>query len=417
MHKNQHNDWLARAAVLDRFRWKLLRKRHGVWGASIRFLRDYLVDTLFGALARFRVGRAASKHTCDFLLLQSAPKVIAFQRKKLLKLGITKRGYSLIEIALEEGRTILSGRLLEQPPQWVPLRYFGYAAHAQWIVSHYNPRVLLNDRNGSFYSPFLRLALNAHGRPLVHLAHATATGSSRMTMNDYDYYFMFGQSSLDALNELTLRYGSSTAVLAGSHMINEAYAMLPQRPESRSVLVLGVGPDKEKEPGYLRTYGLLLDWIGRHPEYKVSFKSHPRSKAQFWNEASLTFEHLKVLPTGVPLSSALEPASLVINIMSNAVIEAALARRPVIYVNLSGNTDVLSQEVYFGPIVETITELEARVEMIELDYPRHVEAAQRFAEYHLAHGNLGLEHSLQLLDEIYQTGQCAGVSLPQVGLN
>src|SRR5690606_23522322 len=109
-------------------------------------------DTLFGALARFRVGRAASKHTCDFLLLQSAPKVIAFQRKKLLKLGIIKRGYSLIEIALEEGRTILSGRLLEQPPQWVPLRYFGYAAHAQWIVSHYNPRVLLNDRNGSFYS-------------------------------------------------------------------------------------------------------------------------------------------------------------------------------------------------------------------------------------------------------------------------
>src|SRR5690606_28367422 len=124
-------------------------------------------------------------------------------------------------------------------------RYFGLAAYAQWLVEHHQPRILLNDRNGSLYAPFLRLALNARGSLLVHLAHATTVeGSRRLGMNDYDYYFLFGQSSLEALQARKLRFGSSTAVLAGSHMIDDDYVMPAPDLATRTLLILGVGPDK-----------------------------------------------------------------------------------------------------------------------------------------------------------------------------
>src|SRR5690606_22455526 len=96
---------------------------------------------------------------------------------------------------------------------------------------------------------------------LVHLAHATTLGSSpRLSMNDYHYYFLFGQSSLDALRQRELLFGNSTAVLAGSHMIDDSYRLATPDPGKRTLLVLGVGPDREKLDDYLQSYALIRDW-------------------------------------------------------------------------------------------------------------------------------------------------------------
>ncbi len=202
------NPWAAKARALDRYRWLLLRERHGLLGSAPRFAREALGDWWFGVRAKSHLAESVTAEPCDFLLLQSAPKVIAFQRKKLLIEGLRGRGDNLVETALQAPKAILRERLLKRPPHPVPTRYFGIAAYAEWLVEQHQPRVLLNDRNGSLYAPFLRLALNARGSRLVHLAHATTVeGSRRLGMNDYDYYFLFGQSSLEALQarELALR--------------------------------------------------------------------------------------------------------------------------------------------------------------------------------------------------------------------
>lgn len=248
------NPWAAKARALDRYRWLQLRERHGLLGSALRFAREALGDWWFGVRAKRRLGSSIATEPCDFLMLQSAPKVIAFQRKKLLIEGLRGRGHSLVETALQAPKTILRKRLLKSPPHAVPTRYFGIAAYAEWLAEHHQPRILLNDRNGSLYAPFLRLALNARGSLLVHLAHATTVESSRrLGMNDYDYYFLFGQSSLEALQARALRFGSSTAVPAGSHMIDSTYDLPPADPSLRTLLILGVGPDKEKEAGYQAT--------------------------------------------------------------------------------------------------------------------------------------------------------------------
>lgn len=405
--------WTAKARALDRYRWQLLRERHGWLGSVLRFAREALGDWLFGLRARARLATVVGAEPCDFLLLQSAPKVIHLQRKKLLIEGLRARGHTLVEAALEEPRVILRERLLRRPPQPVPLRYFGYAAHAEWLVARHAPKVLLNDRNGSLYAPFLRLALNARQRLLVHLAHATTVeGSRRLGMNDYDYYFLFGQSSLEALQARRLRFGDSTAVLAGSHMIDRAFDLPATLPERRVLLILGVGPDKEKEAGYQRTYGLLRDWAGRNPGYRVLIKAHPRSRVPFWQAAAVQLDNLQVLPAACGLAEALAQASLVVNIMSNAVIEAALARRPIIYVNASGEPDIFAQERFLGACVADADELARRVRQVEADYAGSLSSARRFAEFHLAQGGEGLNHNLDLLEALLAGQGCTGERLP-----
>jgi hypothetical protein len=339
---------------------------------------------------------------CDFLLLQSAPKVIAFQRKKLLLEALRQKQHTLTETALQKPNLILCQRLLKHPPHPVPVRYFGYAAHAEWLVARHAPQILLNDRNGSLYTPFLRLALASPRQGLlVHLAHATtAENSQRLGMNDYDYYFLFGPSSLEALQARTFRFGSSAVLLTGSHMIDNSFDLPPPDLQLRSVLILGVGPDKEKEPGYQRTYSLLREWAREAPQYKVLVKSHPRSSVPFWQEAAQTIKNITVLPKDCSLAQALEQASMVVNIMSNAVIEAGLAARPVIYCNLSDNCDIFHQGDFFGPAIDSLVEFHARVREIEDNFPERIEKAKDFSLYHLAHGSHGLEKTLQALENL-----------------
>ncbi|MBD3736250.1 MAG: capsule biosynthesis protein [Pseudomonas balearica] len=411
-HDAVANPWAAKARALDSYRWALLRERHGLLGSALRFAREALGDWWFGLRARRRLAESISNEPCDFLLLQSAPKVIAFQRKKLLIEGLRLRGHRLVETSLQDPKTMLRQRLLRRPPHAVPTRYFGIAAYAEWLVEHHQPRILLNDRNGSLFAPFLRLALNARGSRLVHLAHATTVeGSRRLGMNDYDYYFLFGRSSLEALQARELRFGTSTAVLAGSHMIDSTYDLAPADPSLRTLLILGVGPDKEKEAGYQATYALLRDWVAAHPDYRVLVKAHPRSQVPFWQQAANELPNLQVLPKACSLAEALAQASLVVNIMSNAVIEAALARRPVLYVNASGELDIFGQERFFGKALTDSKRLIEAVETIEQHYARHLQQAEGFAHHHLAHGSRGLTHNLDLLESLLRGAPIAGETL------
>lgn len=397
----QENLWLEKARALDRYRWRLLRERHGAIGSALRFARDAFGDWRFGMLAKCHLAKSITTEACDFLLLQSAPKVIALQRKKLLIQALRDRGHALVETALPKPEDIWRQRLLKAPLFSVPTRYFGYASHAEWLVARHAPKILLNDRNGSLYAPFLRLALARQNGLLVQLAHATTLESSpRLSMNDYDYYFLFGQSSVEALEKRTPLFGESRAVLSGSHMIDSAYDLPPTPPSEGAVLILGVGPDKEKEAAYQRTYALLRDWAQHNPEKRVLVKAHPRSQVPFWTKAATALPNLEVLPTDCSLADALGQSGIVINIMSNAVIEAALAKRPVIFVNASGETDIFQQERFLGSRISSREALDAEMENVSSHYVQRQEVAARFAHFHLAEGTQGLQKTLEYLENL-----------------
>ncbi len=394
--------WSATAKKLDSYRWKQLRLRHGHFGSAMRFSRDAILDFFYGLRTIHAIKQSApGAEPCDFLLLQGAPKVIHLQRKKKLIDRLRDNGHHLIETAQEDPADVLKKKRLARPPQKLPLRYLCYAAYAQWLVCHYTPKVLINDRNGSLLSPFLRLSLHHQDSPLVHLAHATTVESSRLLgMTDYDYYFLFGQSSLNALRQRPLRFGTTSAVLSGSHMIDDSFNLSKSASEKRNLLILGVGPDKEKESGYEQTYMLLAQWSENHPEFQVIFKPHPRSKSIFWKDMAKHCRTIEVLKNNCSLAKALSHSSLVVNIMSNAVIEAALAQRPIIYVNAGTDQDIFEQEKFFGTKVETLQDLEQRINNIYLDYSQAMIAAEKFAAHHLNYGSEGLKKTVEFLESL-----------------
>ena len=406
------------AGLLDRFRWRQLRMRHGRLGSAIRLLRDMLVDSFHGLQARRALDTNIRQEPCDILLLQSTPRVIDLQRKRLFKAALQDKGYRLLETALDDPDRLAAAKCYMAPTQAAPLRYYHYLAHAEWLMAKYSPRLLLNDRNGSLFAPFLRWVLNRAGRPLIQLAHATTVERSRrLDMNDYDYYFLFGRSSLEALQRRKLRFGSSTAVLTGSHMIDGAYDLPPADPLQRTLLILGVGPDKEKLAGYQKTYLLLREWAIAHPEYRLLVKAHPRSDVPFWRESATLVPNLAILPRECTLAEALSRASVAINIMSNAAIEAGLAGRPVVFVNASDDRDIFAQEHFLGGRQTTLAAMQTAIERIEADYPAAAHCAREFAEYHLAHGSQGLRKTIDTLEEILAMRPltCEHATLPAEG--
>ncbi|OUM72789.1 capsule biosynthesis protein [Pseudomonas caspiana] len=393
--------WALKARQLDRYRWKLMRERHGRFGSFLRMARDVLVDVAQGVRARVCLSASVENESCEVLLLHSAPKSMALQRKNILIGAVKARGVDLNESALLSPPQACARRQLLLPPQPVPLRYLAYAAHAQWIVAKYRPQLLINERNGSLHAPFLRLALAARGARLLHLAHAaTLESSRRLGMNDYDYYGVFGHSSLVALQARSLRFGESTVVLLGSYLADETYELPLADPALKTLLVLGVGPDREKEAGYIRTYELLRDWAECHPDYRLLFRRHPRSRAQFWSDASARLSNVELLDSQCTLSEALALASVVVNIMSNAGIEAGLAGRPVIHVNAGEDVDIFSHSLFFGEQIRDGETFSRQLKVVDDDYQAHVVQARKFADYHLVHGSQGLTKTVQLIESL-----------------
>ena len=176
-------------------------------------------------------------------------------------------------------------------------------------------------------------------------------------------------------------------------MIDQAFDLPQANVTQKTILVLGVGPDKEKEDGYQRTYTLINTWASQNPEFKVLIKAHPRSRVPFWQQSALTCKNIEILANNCALAEALSQTSIVINVMSNAVIEAALAQRPIIYVNTTAEIDIFDQKSYFCEPVNSIESLTMQVKWIENNYQLSIENTKKFTEYHLSHGIYGLENT------------------------
>ena len=182
-------------------------------------------------------------------------------------------------------------------------------------------------------------------------------------------------------------------------MVDESYRLPKPDPVRKTILILGVGPDKEKLHSYLQTYALLRDWASANAEYRVLVKAHPRSSMDFWTAPSIP-RNLQVLPSTTTLAEALAEASIVINILSNAIIEAGLSGRPIIQVNCADIQDMFGESRFFGPAVRDITSLTHAITAIEKDYALHCKQSTDFSEYHLEQGTAGLKNNIQVLENI-----------------
>ena len=217
--------------------------QRGPSGASVWWLRE----SLRGIYGRLRLRREpTTPRVCDVLLIHPSEKSRRQGRKTTLLAELRGAGLIVEETVATDNKEALRQRRLRPPLYSVPLPLYLSAARAADLLANYKAKVILTERNGWPTSTFLRAFRDSDTR-IIHLAHGVLSDqSSRLRYHDYDYYAVFGRSSLDYLRKGKPGFGDTLALLAGP------YFPLPEKrevvPESRCLLFVGAGPEEEKQP-------------------------------------------------------------------------------------------------------------------------------------------------------------------------
>ena len=302
-------------------------------------------------------------------------------------------------MSLPDKKTILKDKLYGIPNHTVPLRLFFYAAYAYRIVEKYQPKIIMTNDNGSAYSPFLRKYANDSGGVVIHVAHSVPTDNYRkFNLIDYDYYFLYGQSSYQKLSNKKTSYGQTNCVLTGPLYLNLQDTHLPPRAPNQSILLFGTGPKLEKSKHVQSLYAKIHQWATLNADYTLYIKNHPRSGENYWNTTPLP--HNIIVTQKETMTTLMSKASLAISIYSNAVIDAALLNRPSIFFNTDKMNDEFEIEKFFLPRVSDPNELQHSIRTILNDYDHYLQKTREFAHYHIARKNDSVDtiaSSIQLL--------------------
>lgn len=347
------------------------------------------------SLITFFIARKPRTHqACDILFLHASEKSKALQIRAPLIEELRKNGLVVLEDAQQRPSTILKKRLLTRYKYNIPFKYLFISSYIQFIVETYRAKIIITDRNGSIYSSFLKEAIQPYGK-LVHMAHCVATDNfGRFSLIDYDYYFLYGTSSLDKIMHRQVRFGSTKAVLTGPYFSNKNFN-LSANDASKNILLFGIYPALEKKENYRLIYDMVKQWAEKNPQYSLYFKPHPRSRSDYWKIASQKIKNIVVLDATEKLTSCLANISITLSIYTNAVIDAALLNRPSLMVcidNMNELDDELDLEKFYLPRATTDQQLQTNISSMLDNYSYYVEQTKKFAKYHLEYQQDSIEY-------------------------
>lgn len=370
-------------------------------GGKIKFSKR-IVEPLryyvYSLISFFIAKAPQQKKPCDILFLHASEKSKALQIRAPLIAELRKNGLVVLEDAQQRPSTILKKRLLTRYKYNIPFKYLFISNYIQFIVETYCPKIIITDRNGSIYSSFLKEAVQPYGK-LVHMAHCVATDNfGRFSLIDYDYYFLYGTSSLDKIMHRQVRYGSTKAVLTGPYFSNKDFNLEANNADSnasKNILLFGIYPDLEKKENYRLIYDMVRKWAEMNPDFTLYFKPHPRSRSDYWKTAAQTLKNIIVLDPTEKLTSCLNNISITLSIYTNAVIDSALLNRPSLMVcrdNMSDLDDELDLEKFYLPRAATHEQLQENISTMLDNYSYYVGQAKKFAKYHLEYRQDSIEY-------------------------
>jgi hypothetical protein len=256
-----------------------------------------------------------------------------------------------------------------------------YEGYANYLKRRYQPKVIVME-NLTPLAPFLRS--REPGDPVTfQLAHCVIAKRPRHnSMMDFDYYALYGPSSLQFLKALPLRFGDCNFLFAGSYLFDDAF-QLPAPEANAPLLFLGMSPGLEARPEGERLNRLVADWQQQSGR-ELLVRVHPRARQGFW--AQHKAPGIEVLPDESFVKSA-GRASMVMSGYTTAVLDAALLKRPCQLLAMPGERDALDMERFFGQRVSTPEQLEAALKRHQENFPALVKCCDEFLAHHLWRGN------------------------------
>ena len=291
---------------------------------------------------------------------------------------------------------------------------FRTAAQARALVEVHRPTVVVTQTDSLLMSPFLRSQLPGTSC-YVNLAHAVVPNEIGHSMTDFDYFFVFGESSLHHLRRNPIRIGTTKVVLTGSPFVEAGQVAVRRRPprDTRKVLYASSWLTPAFRDMQIQCANTVLTWARNRPDVALTIKLHPLEDPGLLRSLVGGAQNVTILDQKTNLFAALEDADLLLHQGSCSSVEAALLGIPSLVIRgdnmpedvARARREFLEEERFFGPAVFTPADLNAAYARVFNNPDEYVARAERYADHHHVAGG-GVERIARDLAAL-----CAGKSL------
>jgi hypothetical protein len=367
---------------IKKYTFWLDEQKGGRSNAVIKWLRD----SIYGFWVKSFIKRAddESADNVDVLIVHPSKSSRMLGRKNFFLSKLKASGVAFAEVDLIKASGVNS-YCFSDPGNGTPLRFYALAGYAKYLIERYAPKVVVTERYNQVFSFYIKEYLSNKGKS-VHLAHSIPSNdTNKFNLNCFDYYFLFGQSSIDKMMAKDVRFGTSQACAVGSYLIHDDF-YLESSDCDNNVLIMAMGDWPKYNQLIEDCYKMFSAWIKRREDLNFFVKLHPKSETGFWGEEAKKYTNVDVLPQNCTIKDAVAKASVVINMHSNACIEAAMLNRPIIPADPLPFPDEFEVEKYFMKNCCDVGALDHAYNETIGNYPHFVKQAQTFAERHVANG-------------------------------
>jgi hypothetical protein len=323
-----------------------------------------------------------NKEQCDILFVHTYDA----EPRRLTKLVSKLRGnnLSICHTTYSISKAIKNRQLIKDST-YSSVSLSLYASYVGYLVEKYKPKVLVTLENSLIISPIIKEKIKPYG-VYVNISHGVTPNQHFHTMIDFDYYFLFGKSSIRNLLTNPVRFGNTKAVFTGSPYIDyetkENNNFTGQI--NKALFFSSWIPTGEIGEVLLKVLHLVVDWAKQRPEVELLIKVHPLEDPSYVQKHVENVNNIKVLDKSIGMIDSLEGVQVVFNQWSNASVEAAVLGIPTIVVNPSDMSDeYLYLEEFFPKRAKSVTDINQRVKVIEKDYEHYKIQTKHFFEYHL----------------------------------
>lgn len=361
----------------------------------------------------FQRRTASETVDCDVLLVHPSRKSFRLGRKQALLAALRDRGLVVEEFVEEGDFDLVRGRQFVAPAPRVPTLLRWEAAHAAYLLSRYKAKVIVTERNGWIVPTLIKLQRKTGAR-IVHLAHSIPSDeSSRYDYFDYDYYLLFGESSLEYLSALRGAFGECVVKFAGPYFFADREDPLPLKARNKDkgvkCLFLGSGPDYEVSESYRDYCDWAAAWLNSQPDAELWVKVHPRGSGEPWRSRAASNSGIRILPTGSALDTCVADFDFVLSGYTNAVLDVARFGTP--FILLGEEADHFSTGRFGIPRARSAGELANCIDALLVDIEGARTRASKFFDFHVHEKYLPLTSIVEVVERLAAGEEVKGESL------
>lgn len=335
---------------------------------------------------------------CDILVLASHESNL-FKTNHIWE-ELKNDGFSIKFVILKK-KNYLSAIFKVKIDRKIPTTLLLSHAYSRLLIHKYRPKVLCSFVHMGVLPSLIRKEMPKRCKS-VYMPHAVTDSTFLYSNQDYDYYFIFGQSSNINIFANKKRIGNTKLVKVGSPYVNFTPEKKPYKENHFiffSTWILWKDGDMQSN------VKIIHEWFKENIDCSLRIKLHPLEDRKYISNRFKNLPNVYILDKNISFRKALKDIKVVLSTNSVATVEAAMFGIPTITVNhnekdvASSNLRISDKYLYledfFTKRAKTKQELYLRIKDMNDNYDYYVNRCKDFVKFHVDY----IQNSHKVIEE------------------